>query len=94
MLEESTGMKPGKRYCLESPAHGGFFDGYFIDGQYFDAAHHGSPVGWLEGNNFIYNVVDGSGVARFPNGLAGVIKNLVLTLIDGTTIQAREVRNG
>ena len=94
MLEASTGMKPGLRYCLENPANGVVFDGFFQDGQYFDSKHHRVPIGWLEGNNFIYNEVDGNGNPRFPNRLAGVLKNLVLTMYDGTTIQTREVQNG
>lgn len=94
MLVKSTGMEMDQRYKIESPCSERLFKGFFLNGQFFDGDHHRGPVGWLEENTFIFNAVDGSGVHKYPNRVAGEIHDLVLTLANGTSLRIRHVGSG
>ncbi|MCY1397173.1 hypothetical protein D3C76_546020 [compost metagenome] len=95
MLDESTGMKLGRRYRIESAQGYAIFEGgYFEDGVFFDSVEAPVAVGRLEGKKFVCNVVDGKGVRTFPGGIVGEIHNLILTMLDGTTLATRDLGNG
>ena len=94
MLVKSTGMEMEQRYKIESPLRELLFDGFFLNGEFFDCHHNMTPVGWLEENTFILNAVDGNGMPKYLNGVAGEIHNLVLTLANGTSLMIRHVGSG
>ncbi len=94
MLHEPTGMKLGWRYQIENTQDCKIFDGYFEDGVYFQSVEHPVRAGRLDGTAFIYNLIDEKAVPTFSNGFVGEIRNLVLTLSDGTVFGIRHVGNG
>ncbi|WP_416221074.1 hypothetical protein [Pseudomonas sp. RP23018S] len=86
LLDPATGMKPGERYRVE-PAEGGQpFEGFFLDGKYFLDADLLTAVGWLEGQRFIYDQLNGAGEPVFPDRHAGDISALNLTVTDGPVL--------
>ena len=93
MIDPTTGMKMGERYAVERIGDTHPFTGFFLDGKYFLAPDLLSAVGWLEGNQFIYDDLDSAGTPLFPNRLAGTISDLTLTLtlISGETLQLAAV---
>ena len=86
MIDPSTGMKPGERYSVQSVERGHQFPGFFLDGKYYLGPELLTAVGWLEGQQFIYDNLDPSGEPVFPERIAGIIENLTLTLMDGTPL--------
>jgi NAD(P)-dependent dehydrogenase (short-subunit alcohol dehydrogenase family) len=92
MIDPSTGMKPGERYTVESLKRTKHFPGFFLDGKYYLGPELMRAVGWLEGQTFYYDELDPTGEPVFPNGVAGAIENLTLTLVDGARLNLNEVR--
>jgi hypothetical protein len=62
------------------------FPGFFLDGKYYLGPELLTAVGWLEGQQFIYDNLDPSGEPVFPERIAGTVENLTLTLVDGTPL--------
>jgi short-subunit dehydrogenase len=92
MIDPSTGMKPGERYTVESLERTKHFPGFFLDGKYYLGPELMTAVGWLERQTFYYDELDPTGEPVFPNGVAGAIENLTLTLVDGARLNLNEVR--
>jgi len=86
MIDPATGMKPGERYRLENLEQAHQFPGFFLDGKYYLGPELLTAIGWLEGQRFIYDALDGAGEPVFPGRAAGDIRNLTLTLVDGTCL--------
>lgn len=86
MIDPSTGMRPGERYSVESLERAHQFPGFFLDGKYYLGPELLTAVGWLEGQRFIYDALDATGEPVFPGRAAGDIKDLTLTLVDGTRL--------
>lgn len=87
MIDPVTGMRPGERYSVESLERAHQFPGFFLDGKYYLGPELLTAVGWLEGQRFIYDALDATGEPVFPGRAAGDIKDLTLTLVDGTRLQ-------
>lgn len=87
MIDQTTGMKPGERYCVENIERAHSFTGFFQDGKYYLGPELLTAVGWLEGDRFIYDNLDAAGEPIFPGRVAGTISNLTLNLVDGTSLQ-------
>ena len=85
-LDPATGMKLGQRYRVEPTESGHPFEGFFLDGKYFLNADLLTAVGWLEGQRFIYDQVDGKGEPVFAERHAGDIDDLNLTVVDGPVL--------
>ncbi|WP_313739065.1 hypothetical protein [Pseudomonas sp.] len=85
-LDPATGMKLGQRYRVEPTESGHPFEGFFLDGKYFLNADLLTAVGWLEGQRFIYDQVDGKGEPVFAERHAGGISDLNLTVVDGPVL--------
>ncbi|MGH8415825.1 MAG: SDR family oxidoreductase [Pseudomonas sp.] len=86
MIDSKTGMKPGERYFVERLGDTHPFSGFFLDGKYYLAPELLTAVGWLEGQQFIYDDLDMAGEPVFPNRLAGTIEDLTLTLVGGESL--------
>ncbi|NWD55344.1 hypothetical protein HX878_11320 [Pseudomonas veronii] len=76
-------LRPGVRYQAVNRRTGTPVDGHFLDGSYYIGAHE---IGRLDGAAFLYF----GGTARggkieptFPDGIAGSLEGLTLTLADG-----------
>ncbi|POG10929.1 hypothetical protein BGP84_14740 [Pseudomonas putida] len=91
MIDPTTGMKAGERYCVENVERAHQFPGFFLDGKYYLGPELLTAVGWLEGKRFIYDNLDASGEPVFPDRAAGDIENLTLTLVDGTALKLSRV---
>lgn len=91
MIDQSTGMKPGQRYAIESGERERQFPGFFLDGKYYLAAELQTAVGWLEGQTFVYDELDSSGEPVYPDRIAGTIEDLTLNLIDGVQLKVNRV---
>jgi NAD(P)-dependent dehydrogenase (short-subunit alcohol dehydrogenase family) len=87
MLNSQTGMKAGERYSVESSEQAHQFRGFFLDGKYYLGPEVLTAVGWLEGQQFVYDDLDPAGKPVFPHRIAGSIENLALTVIDGTVLK-------
>jgi short-subunit dehydrogenase len=87
MIDPNTGMKMGERYSVGQIGDTHPFTGFFLDGKYFLAPELLSAVGWLEGQQFIYDDLDSTGKPIFPDSLAGTISDLTLTLVTGGTLK-------
>lgn len=87
MIDPATGMRPGERYSVESLERAHQFPGFFLDGKYYLGPELLTAAGWLEGQRFIYDALDATGEPVFPGRAAGDIKDLTLTLVDGTPLQ-------
>ena len=92
MIDSATGMKPGERYCVESlePTH--HFSGFFLDGKYYLGPDLLTAVGWLDGQNFVYDELDPSGNPVFPESVAGIIEDLTLTMADGASFKLQRLK--
>ena len=90
MIDQATGMKPGERYTITSDEQTQPFTGFFLDGKYYLAPELQTAVGWLEGQTFVYDKLDPAGEPVFPDGVAGTIEDLTLTLIDGACLTLTE----
>ncbi len=93
MINSATGMRPGERYGINSEQQPHQFPGFFLDGKYFLAPELLTAVGWLEGQQFFYDQLDGAGDPLFADRIAGTIENLTLTLTDGVQLQIEALEN-
>ncbi|VEF11558.1 short chain dehydrogenase/reductase family oxidoreductase [Pseudomonas fluorescens] len=91
MIAPATGMKPGERYVIESVERAPQFPGFFLDGKYYLGPELQTAVGWLEGQDFIYDQLDPTGEPIYPNRRAGTIDNLALILDDGLRLELSAV---
>ena len=91
MMDPATGMKAGERYLVENIERAQQFPGFFLDGKYYLGPELLTAVGWLEGTRFIYDNLDAAGEPIFPDRAAGEIKDLTLTLVDGTALTLARV---
>lgn len=87
MIDPTTAMKAGERYCVENVERAHQFPGFFLDGKYYLGPELLTAVGWLEGKRFIYDNLDAAGEPVFPGRAAGDIEDLTLTLVDGTALK-------
>lgn len=94
MIDHATGMKSGERYRVENVERAHQFPGFFQDGKYYLGPELLTAVGWLEGSRFIYDSLDAAGEPVFPERVAGDIKGLMMTLVDGTTLELVQVDAG
>lgn len=92
MIDSSTGMKPGERYAVEKLERTRNFPGFFLDGKYYLGPELMTAVGWLEGQQFLYDELDPTGEPVFPDRVAGTIEDLTLILIDGARLKLNKVR--
>ena len=92
MIHLLTGMKPGERYAIESLEHTHGFPGFFLDGKYYLDPELMTAVGWLEGQQFLYDELDSEGKPVFPNRVVGTIEDLTLMLADGARLKLNQVR--
>jgi len=91
MIDPATGMRAGERYnveCLERTPH---FPGFFLDGKYYLGPELQTAVGWVEGQQFLYDQLDPTGEPVYPGRVAGTIENLTLVLADGTRLKLNEM---
>lgn len=92
MIDSATGMKPGERYQVENVERAHPFTGFFLDGKYYLGPELLTAVGWLEGQQFIYDNLDATGEPVFPDRIAGTLDGLVLTLVDGTALKLSQIQ--
>lgn len=86
MIAPATGMKPGERYVIDSVERAHHFPGFFLDGKYYLGPELMTAVGWLEGQQFLYDQFDPTGEPIFPGRVAGTVEDLTLTLADGACL--------
>jgi hypothetical protein len=91
MIDPATGMKPGERYAVESLERAHQFQGFFLDGKYYLDADLLTAVGWLEGQQFLYDDLDAAGNPVFPHGVAGAIEDLTLKMADGVSLPLTKI---
>lgn len=91
MIDSATGMKPGERYAVESLERAHQFQGFFLDGKYYLDPELLTAVGWLEGQQFLYDDLDAAGSPVFPNGVAGVVEDLTLKMADGVLLPLTKI---
>jgi hypothetical protein len=91
MIDPSTGMKPGERYAIENGERTHLFPGFFLDGKYYLEPQLQTAIGWLEGQNFLYDELDPDGEPVYPERVAGTIEDLTLTLADGARLKVNRV---
>jgi hypothetical protein len=91
MIAPETGMKPGERYRIESVERAPQFPGFFLDGKYYLGPELQTAVGWLEGQNFLYDQLDPNGEPVYPDRIVGTITSLSLELTDGLRLSVEEV---
>ncbi|MND80800.1 hypothetical protein D3C76_73280 [compost metagenome] len=91
MIDTATGMRPGERYAVESRERTRHFPGFFLDGKYYLGPELLTAVGWLEGQQFLYDELDPTGEPVFPGRVAGTIEDLTLTLADGGRLKLSEL---
>ena len=91
MIDPATGMRPGERYNVESLERTPHFPGFFLDGKYYLGPELQTSVGWLEGQQFLYDQLDPTGEPVYPGRVAGTIENLTLILGDGARLKLNEM---
>jgi hypothetical protein len=91
MIAPETGMKPGERYRIESVERAPQFPGFFLDGKYYLGPELQTAVGWLEGQNFLYDQLDPNGEPVYPDRIVGTITARTLELTDGLRLSIEEV---
>jgi hypothetical protein len=91
MIAPETGMKPGERYRIESVERAPQFSGFFLDGKYYLGPELQTAVGWLEGQNFLYDQLDPNGEPVYPDRLVGTITARTLELTDGLRLSIEEI---
>lgn len=87
MIAPATGMKPGERYAIESVERAPHFPGFFLDGKYYLGPELNTPVGWLEGQQFLYDQLDPEGEPVYPDRVVGTVQDLTLVLADGLRLK-------
>lgn len=83
MIAPETGMKPGERYRIDSVERAPQFPGFFLDGKYYLGPELQTAVGWLEGQTFLYDMLDPNGEPIYPDRVVGTIEALTLVMADG-----------
>lgn len=91
MIDPATGMRPGERYNVESLECTPHFPGFFLDGKYYLGPELQTAVGWLEGQQFLYDQLDPTGEPVYPGRVAGTIEDLTLVLGDGARLKLNEM---
>ncbi|VVP91784.1 short chain dehydrogenase [Pseudomonas fluorescens] len=91
MIAPETGMKPGERYRIESVERAPQFPGFFLDGKYYLGPELQTAVGWLEGQNFLYDQLDPNGEPVYPDRIVGTITARTLELADGLRLSIEEM---
>jgi len=91
MIAPETGMRAGERYRIESVERAPQFPGFFLDGKYYLGPELQTAVGWLEGQNFLYDQLDPNGEPVYPGRLVGTITKRTLELADGLRLSIEEV---
>lgn len=91
MIAPETGMKPGERYRIESVERAPQFPGFFLDGKYYLGPELQTAVGWLEGQNFLYDQLDPNGDPVYPDRIVGTITARSLELTDGLRLSIDEI---
>jgi hypothetical protein len=91
MIDPLTGMRPGERYNVESLERTPHFPGFFLDGKYYLGPELQTAVGWLEGQQFLYDQLDPTGEPVYPGRVAGIIEDLTLILGDGARLKLSEM---
>ncbi|RON24205.1 short chain dehydrogenase [Pseudomonas brassicacearum] len=91
MIDPLTGMRPGERYSVESLERTPHFPGFFLDGKYYLGPELQTAVGWLEGQQFLYDQLDTTGEPVYPGRVAGTIEDLTLILGDGARLKLNEM---
>lgn len=91
MIDPLTGMRPGERYSVESLERTPHFPGFFLDGKYYLGPELQTAVGWLEGQQFLYDQLDPTGEPVYPGRVAGTIEDLTLILGDGARLKLSEM---
>lgn len=92
MIDSATGMRPGQRYTVQNLERTKNFGGFFLDGKYYLGPELMTAVGWLEGQNFLYDELDANGEPVFPDRVAGTIEDLTLVLNDGARLELQEMQ--
>jgi len=91
MIDPATGMRAGERYHVESLERTPHFPGFFLDGKYYLGPELQTAVGWLEGQQFLYDQLDPTGEPVYPVRVAGTIEDLTLILGDGARLKLNEM---
>lgn len=91
MIDPATGMRAGERYNVESLERTPHFPGFFLDGKYYLGPELQTAVGWLEGQQFLYDQLDPTGEPVYPGRVAGTIEDLTLILGDGARLKLNEM---
>jgi hypothetical protein len=91
MIDPATGMRPGERYNVDSLERAPHFPGFFLDGKYYLEPELQTAVGWLEGQQFLYDQLDPTGEPVYPGRVVGTIEDLTLTLGDGARLALNTV---
>ncbi|WP_095118557.1 short chain dehydrogenase [Pseudomonas sp. Irchel s3f10] len=91
MIAPETGMRAGERYRIESVERAPQFPGFFLDGKYYLGPELQTAVGWLEGQNFLYDQLDPNGEPVYPDRLVGTITKRTLELADGLRLSIEEM---
>jgi hypothetical protein len=73
-------LKPGVAYDVQLP--GDTPIGYFLNDVYYEC---GYESGRLDGEEFIYYMVDGTGKPKFPNNVSGYVRGLEI-IMDGKPV--------
>ncbi|QKZ04824.1 short chain dehydrogenase [Pseudomonas eucalypticola] len=92
MIDSATGMRAGERYTVETRDDGHQFPGFFLDGKYYLSPELLTAVGWVEGQQFIYDQLDPNGAPVFADRIAGIIEDLTLTLVEGASLKLQAQR--
>lgn len=92
MIDSGTGMMRGERYVVHNLERTHNFGGFFLDGKYYLGPELMTAVGWLEGQQFLYDELDAMGEPVFPDRVAGIIENLTLVLNDGARLELEAVQ--
>jgi len=92
MIDSATGMRAGERYTVEGHDNAHRFTGFFLDGKYYLSPELLTAVGWLEGQQFIYDELDATGAPVYTDRIAGFIEDLTLTLVEGAALKLQEQR--
>lgn len=94
MISPATGMRAGECYGVESVERAPHFPGFFLDGKYYLGPELNTAVGWLEGQQFLYDQLDPEGEPVYPDRVAGTIEDLTLIMADGVRLKLTPMRPG
>jgi len=91
MIAPETGMRPGERYRIDSVERAPQFPGFFLDGRYYLGPELQTAVGWLEGQTFVYDMLDPNGEPIYPDRVVGRIEALTLVMADGLRLAVEQM---